>query len=83
MWPNVTFLWLHPLHLIGAVCMAVKRCKRLSYVYHLLTFAALLAAGVGYVIVPQHFNAAFFPLMLTLLMRSGRYLTRRKKIRFE
>ena len=83
MWPNVTLLWLHPLHLVGLVLVASKRWKRATYVYHFLTFAALLAAAVGYFIIPQHANLTFIPLMLTLLIRSGRNLTRRKKIRFE
>lgn len=83
MWPNVTLLWLHPFHLVGLVLVASKGWKRATYVYHFLTFAALLAAAVGYFIIPQHANLAFIPLMLILLIRSGRNLTRRKKIRFE
>ncbi|MDR1331697.1 MAG: DUF4105 domain-containing protein [Tannerella sp.] len=70
-WPNVSVVWLHPLHLAGAVCIAVKRFGRAAYYYHSVSFVALLALSAGWIFVPQHLNVAFVPLMATLLLRSG------------
>ena len=81
-WPNWSVLWLHPLHLAGAVCMAVKTWKKAAYYYHFINFATLTLLLASWNFIPQHFHPAFLPLVITLWMRSGWYMARRstKKI---
>jgi hypothetical protein len=80
-YPNWLILWLHPFHLLGAVLIAVKNWKKAAYSYHFITFAALTLMLLGWHFIPQHFHAAFFPLVLCMWMRSGwRLLLRYNKI---
>ena len=83
MWPNSSLGWLHPLHWVGAVLMAVKKLNKAAYCYHFINFAALCAVPIGWILLPQHLNIAFIPLMLSLMLRSGKYLIRRKTKQFE
>jgi len=83
MWPNISLGWLHPLHGVGAIVMAVKKLNKAAYCYHFINFAALCAVPFGWIFLPQHLNIAFIPLMLSLMLRSGRYLIRRKTKHFE
>ncbi|MDR2119103.1 MAG: DUF4105 domain-containing protein [Tannerellaceae bacterium] len=78
-WPNWSLLWLHPLHLIGAVLPAVKTWKKAAYSYHFINFAALTLTLAGWHFIPQHFHIAFIPLIACLWMRSGWYVLSRYK----
>ncbi|MDR1500483.1 MAG: DUF4105 domain-containing protein [Tannerellaceae bacterium] len=71
-WPNWSVVWLHPFHLLGAALFAVKRWSKAAYCYHFINFAALTLMLTGWYLIPQHFNAAFFPLIVCLWIRSGR-----------
>lgn len=70
-YPNWSLVWLHPLHLVGVLLFAVKRCERVAYYYHFINFVALTLLLPGWFIIPQHLNIAFIPLILTLWIRSA------------
>jgi hypothetical protein len=72
--PNYLLLWLHPFHLAGVLLFVVKKGKKAAYCYHFINFAALTLMLAGGYFIPQHFNAAFFPLIACLWVRSGRSL---------
>jgi hypothetical protein len=77
-WPNVSVIWLHPFHLVGVACIAVKKLNKLASCYHLINFAAILLLPVVWFAMAQHLNMAFIPLILTLWMRSGYDLVKKK-----
>ena len=80
-WPNWTLLWLHPLQLLVVPLSFVKKLRKAGYYYHFINFAAAMLIIVGWNFIPQHFNSAFIPLIITLGIRSGSVLIRHKKAR--
>lgn len=70
MFPNWNLLWIHPLHFFPCLFFCLRYRPKAFYYYHFINFAALLTALVGWIFVPQHLNAAFVPLTLSLLIRS-------------
>ncbi len=70
-WPNISILWLHPLHLFAAILFAVKKGRKAAYCYHFINFAALTLMLLGWHFIPQHMNTAFIPLIMSLWLRSG------------
>ncbi len=78
MFPNISLLWVHPIHLLGAVFFSVKKFKRMAFWYHFTNFAAISIMSVAWLFIPQHFNPAFIPLIATLWLRSGWALLRKK-----
>lgn len=68
--PNWNIVWLQPLHLLSPLFFCIRKRIKAYYYYHFINFAALLVALVGWIIVPQHLNAAFIPLIVSLLIRS-------------
>ncbi len=79
MFPNISLLWLHPLHFIGVVFFSVKKFNKMAFWYHFINFAAILGMSVAWFLIPQHFNIAFIPLIASLWLRSGWALLRKKK----
>jgi len=79
MWPNISVVWLHPFHLVGALLFTVKKLNKAAYCYHFINFAALLLMSAGWFFIPQHLNIAFIPLIASLLLRSGYGLRRIKR----
>jgi hypothetical protein len=78
MFPNINIIWLHPLHLLGAVFFSLKKFKKPAFWYHFINFAVIFAMCVAWFFIPQHFNIAFIPLTAILLLRSGWALLRKK-----
>lgn len=78
MWPNMSLVWLHPLHLIGVILFAVKKLKKAAYYYHFINFVALLLVLPAWYFIPQHLNIAIIPLIASLWIRSGYCLIRKK-----
>lgn len=78
-YPNWSLVWLHPLHIAGALVIAVKRFIKAAYYYHFINFAALTLLLLGWFAIPQQMNTAFIPLILVLLIRSGYTVYRCKK----
>lgn len=81
-YPNWSLLWLHPLHLLGAVLFIAKKTAKAANCYHFINFVALTCGLVGWFAIPQHMNTAFIPLILILWVRSG-YAVYRYKIKTE
>jgi hypothetical protein len=75
--PNMSLLWLHPLHLMGVILFSVKKYKMMAFWYHLINFAVILVMSVAWFFIPQHFNIAFIPLIASLWLRSGGALLRK------
>ncbi|MDR0742769.1 MAG: DUF4105 domain-containing protein [Tannerella sp.] len=78
MFPNISLLWLHPFHLIGVILFSVKKFNNMAFCYHFINFAVILIMAVAWIFIPQHFNPAFIPLIMSLWLRSGMTLLRRK-----
>jgi hypothetical protein len=78
--PNISLLWLHPFHLIGAIFFSVKKFNQLAFWYHFINFAAILGMSIAWIFIIQHFNVAFIPLIASLWVRSGWTLIKKKVI---
>lgn len=77
--PNLSLVWLHPLHLAGAILIAVKRFGKAANCYHFINFVALTLLLPVWIFFPQHLNVAFIPLIMTLWVRSAFAVYRYKK----
>ena len=79
--PNWNGLWLNPFLLIPAVLVWVKSAKRVLYCYHFANFALLILFLAVSAFLPQEFNIAFLPMLLSLLTRSANYLIIYRKLK--
>lgn len=70
-YPNWSLIWLNPLQLVGVILFSVKKLRIAAYYYHFINFAALTLLFLFWNWIPQQFNPAFIPLILTLWVRSG------------
>ncbi|MDR1339740.1 MAG: DUF4105 domain-containing protein [Prevotellaceae bacterium] len=68
--PNYSIIWAHPLHIILAVSLFIKPLMKFVKRYMLINGIILLLFILGWNFFPQKFNPAFFPLVLTLCVRS-------------
>ena len=72
--PNLDGLWLHPFYLLPAVMVWVPKWRKPLLWLH----GAMLVEMAVFMIVapflPQHFNIAFYPLMLVIVLRSFNYV---------
>jgi Ca2+/Na+ antiporter len=66
-------LWLHPFHLL-AVFFILKSFNKAIYIYHCLNIILLLFLIFGKIYLPQNIDAAFYILMLILVVRSIIYI---------
>ena len=73
--PNYNLLWLNPLQLAFAILVPFKALRSKLKYYHALNLALLAIAILGWPLLPQKYNPAFFPLMLTMAIRSVNYIT--------
>lgn len=78
--PNISLLWLHPFHLIGAFFFSVKKFNKPAFWYHFINFVAISGMLVVWIFITQHFNIAFIPLIASLWLRSGWALIKKKVI---
>ena len=76
--PNISLLWLHPLHLIGVILFSLKKLKISAFWYHFINFAVIIMMSAGWIFLPQHLNIAFIPMIASLWLRSGWALIRNK-----
>lgn len=72
--PNFNGFWLHPFALLPAIFIWIKKAKRLLYFYHFANFALIILLLASWYFLPQAANAAAFPLMLCLAVRSLSYM---------
>lgn len=74
--PNWNMLWLHPLQLSILPLSLVKNGRKAVFYYHFINFAAIMIMLLGWRFIPQHFNHAIIPLIITLGVRSASYILR-------
>lgn len=67
---NWNCLWLWPTHLLFAVLIWIKKCKKAVDIYFFLNFAAVCVYLICAPFTGQHVNAAFLPLIFTLALRA-------------
>jgi|BioPla2DNA2_1021312.scaffolds.fasta_scaffold00304_16 hypothetical protein len=63
-------LWLNPIHLIAALLLLIAPRSRLLKFYHILNIVLLSIYLSGVFYIHQDYNIAFFPLVVSLLIRS-------------
>ncbi|MDR2026157.1 MAG: DUF4105 domain-containing protein [Prevotellaceae bacterium] len=68
--PNFSIIWAHPLHIVCAVSLFIGALRNFVRYYMLVNGVILLLFISGWDFFPQEFNAAFFPLVLILCIRS-------------
>ena len=68
--PNYNILWLHPIHLIFAGLLCVKKLRPKLYSYHYFNLLMLLLAFM-FSTFAQSFNPAFYPLMSVFAVRGA------------
>ncbi|MDD6779134.1 MAG: DUF4105 domain-containing protein [Bacteroidales bacterium] len=78
--PNYNLLWLHPLHIVAATLAWIKSAKKVVMWYHFLNFAVIFLTIALWALLPQCANAAFFPLMGTLAVRSLSYVVTNRQM---
>ncbi|GHT72801.1 hypothetical protein AGMMS50262_02660 [Bacteroidia bacterium] len=69
--PTWWILWLHPLHLLGAVWSGAKRFDRLAVYYHIFNLTAVSVMLVGTCFIHEYYHPAYAPLIIILALRSG------------
>lgn len=69
--PNWNLVWLNPLQLIAAILFPIKLLSKYVYYYHFINFVVLILLLLAWFLIPQHFEMAFMPLILSLCVRSG------------
>ncbi len=80
--PNYNALWLHPFYLLIPLLMWWKRCRKFVHGVHRTIVLVLIFTLLAWPLLPQVANVAFFPLMVTPLVRSvGNLLIARKQAR--
>lgn len=72
--PNWLYLWLNPMCLFISAGVWIKKWSRAVYWWQIINFALVLSLGVLGAYGAQSFNAAFWPLMLSDMMRSVIYI---------
>lgn len=72
--PNFNGFWIHPFALLPAILVWIKKSKKILYFYHFANFAVIVVLLVVWRVLPQEANAASFPLMMSLAVRSLSYI---------
>jgi len=72
--PNYNLLWVQPLDLLFVLLLPFKKLYKILSYYQLLNALAIVVALAGFIFLPQHFNIAFLPLMLLLLIRAIHFI---------
>ena len=72
--PNWLYLWLNPLVFLPAVGIWLKKAKNMVFCYQIVNFVALLVLLVIGAVGLQSLNAAFYPLILSGLLRAYTYI---------
>ncbi len=77
--PNYNLLWTNPLQLIFAVLVLFPKLRKPLVYYQAVNILLLLSAVTGWYFIPQHYNYAFLPLILSLIIRSANYIYHYRK----
>ncbi len=77
---NYNILWAHPLHLLFIIPLFSKKLfNKLNKVFLVMAIVPF-ALIIGYMVIPQQFNSAFVPLILTLALIYFRWYMNSKNI---
>ncbi len=76
---NYNLLWINPLYLIFLFLLMFKKMRKILAYYQLLTALLLIISIAGFIFLPQQFNIAFLPIMLTLFVRSIHFVALHRK----
>jgi len=69
---NYLLLWLHPMHLIYPVCLMIPALRNKSAnIYLSINLPFQLFALAGTLFLPQYFHPAMYPILFSLMLRSG------------
>lgn len=74
---NINCLWLWPTHIIFAILIWIKSCKKAVFYYFFINFAALIVYIVLSLYGFQYAHPAFYPIVLALAIRSLSIVTQR------
>ena len=77
--PNYNLLWTNPLQLIFAILVLFRKLRKPLVFYQVINMLLLLSSVIGWHFIPQHYNSAFLPLILTLIIRSANYIYHYRK----
>lgn len=72
--PNWLYLWLNPMCLFIAVGVWIKKWQRAVYWWQIINFALVLTLSLIGAFGVQRLNVAFWPLIISDLMRSIMYI---------
>jgi len=72
--PNYNLLWINPLQFIFAVLVMFRKLRKALAYYQIVNLLLLLSALIGWHFIPQHYNSAFLPLILIVVLRAGNYI---------
>lgn len=78
--PNYSFIWAHPLHLVFVLCLIIRPLRRFVVYYAGVNSVILLLFMCCWKLFPQEFNPAFLPIVLTLYLRSISYAVVQTKL---
>lgn len=76
---NLNLLWLNPLNLVVAILIWIKHLRKVVFLYEIINILLLIGALVSFALAFQTFNAAAFPMIVLLLMRSSHWFARAKR----
>lgn len=69
---NFNLLWLHPFHLIYAICLIIPAFRNKAANFYLsINLPFQLFALAGSLFLPQYLHPAMYPVLLSLILRSG------------
>ena len=77
--PNYNLLWINPLQLVFAILVLFRKLRKTLVFYQVINALLLSSSIIGWYFIPQHYNSAFFPLILILLFRSVNYIFHYRK----
>ena len=80
--PNYNILWLHPIQLIFAILLCIKRLRPKLYSYHCFNILMLLLAFM-FSLFAQSFNPAFYPLMSVFVVRGATCIYNKRQGAFQ
>lgn len=72
-WPNYIIIWLHPIHLLGAALMLIKKYERAARIYLMVNSALIIIFLIGMPLIPQSVNIAVIPMMLAFVIRAKKW----------
>lgn len=78
--PNWLLLWLNPVAFVPAVTVWMPRADRITLMYMVLNYLALIVMCVAWIFIDQVANAAFWPWIIADAMLTFAWMWRDKRI---